>query len=36
MIHSLENWKHNDVDEAISAYDMDKSWEAAMQHKFSL
>ena len=36
MIHSLENWRHNDLDEEITTHDMERSWNAAMEHKFSL
>ena len=36
MIHALEGWKHSDFSNEISTYLLDKTWEAAMKHGFSI
>jgi predicted amino acid dehydrogenase len=36
MIHSLEGWKHNDLNDEISTYLVDKTWDSAIKRGFAL
>ena len=32
MIHSQEGWKHNDFNDEISTYVIEKTWESTLKH----
>jgi predicted amino acid dehydrogenase len=36
ILHALEGWKHNDFSNEITTFLIDKTWEAASKHGFSV